>query len=150
MGFWCNLGRKLIDYRYNWMICNKHVLCPIAKNFLPLQLLFGGCGIPKIFGDWKYASPLFGRCLLWPNGGMDQDATWYGGMPAPCDIVLDGDPAPPRNGAQQLPTFRPTALARVPAGPHFIHKHYCLLGSAQQLALVAIQPDNCHLPSFTF
>ena len=21
----------------------------------------------------------FGPCLLWPNGWMDQDATWYGG-----------------------------------------------------------------------
>ena len=23
--------------------------------------------------------PMFGPCLLWPNGWMDQDATWYGG-----------------------------------------------------------------------
>jgi len=21
--------------------------------------------------------PIFGSCLLWPNGWMDQDATWY-------------------------------------------------------------------------
>jgi len=21
--------------------------------------------------------PIFGPCLLWPNGWMDQDATWY-------------------------------------------------------------------------
>jgi len=25
------------------------------------------------------ASQIFGPCLLWPNGWMDQDATWYGG-----------------------------------------------------------------------
>jgi len=25
--------------------------------------------------------PIFGPCLLWPNGWMDQDATWYEGMP---------------------------------------------------------------------
>ena len=24
---------------------------------------------------------IFGLCLLCPNGGMDQDATWYGGKP---------------------------------------------------------------------
>ena len=24
---------------------------------------------------------IFGLCLLWPNGWMDQDATWYGGRP---------------------------------------------------------------------
>jgi len=25
--------------------------------------------------------PLFGPCLLWQNGWMYQDATWYGGRP---------------------------------------------------------------------
>ena len=25
--------------------------------------------------------PIFGACLLGPNGWMDQDATWYGGKP---------------------------------------------------------------------
>jgi len=25
--------------------------------------------------------PLFGPCLLWPNGWMDQHATWYKGRP---------------------------------------------------------------------
>jgi len=27
------------------------------------------------------APPLFGPCLLWPNGWMDRDATWYEGRP---------------------------------------------------------------------
>jgi len=27
--------------------------------------------------------PIFGWCLLWPNGWMEQDATWYGGKPRP-------------------------------------------------------------------
>jgi len=27
--------------------------------------------------------PIFGLCLLWPSGSMDQDATWYGGKPRP-------------------------------------------------------------------
>ena len=27
--------------------------------------------------------PIFGTRLLWPNGCMDQDATWYGGRPRP-------------------------------------------------------------------
>jgi len=47
--------------------------------------------------------PIFGPYLLWPNGSMDQDATWYGGRPIGLDpghIVLDGDPAPlPTKGA---------------------------------------------------
>ena len=28
-------------------------------------------------------SQILGPCLLWPNGWMDQDATWYGGRPRP-------------------------------------------------------------------
>ena len=28
-------------------------------------------------------APVFGRCLLWPNGWMDEDATWYGSRPRP-------------------------------------------------------------------
>jgi len=39
--------------------------------------------------------PIFGPRLLWPNGCMDQDATWYGSSPGLRDIVLDGDPASP-------------------------------------------------------
>ena len=27
--------------------------------------------------------PIFGPCLLWQNGWMDHDATWYGGKPRP-------------------------------------------------------------------
>ena len=27
--------------------------------------------------------PIFGPCLLWPNGCMDEDATWYEGRPRP-------------------------------------------------------------------
>jgi len=49
--------------------------------------------------------------ILWPNGWMDQDATWYGGGLGPGDIVLDGDPAPLRKGAQQPPPlFGPCLL----------------------------------------
>ena len=34
--------------------------------------------------------------VLWPNGWMDQDATWYEGSLGPGGIVLDGHPAPRR------------------------------------------------------
>jgi len=34
--------------------------------------------LPKIK---KGRPPIFGQFLLWPNGWMDQDATWHGGKP---------------------------------------------------------------------
>jgi len=43
--------------------------------------------------------PIFGACLLWPNGWMDQDGTWHGGRPQPIRLfVLDEDPAPQKAG----------------------------------------------------
>jgi len=56
-----------------------------------------------------------GLCLLWSNGWMDQDTTWYGGRPWPRRHCVRWDPAPPRKGAQQPPTFLAHfALARSP------------------------------------
>jgi len=57
----------------------------------------------------KGAEPLNFRpiYLLWPNGWMDQDATWYGGRPRPRRLcVIDGDPAvsSPKWGRSPPPT----------------------------------------------
>ena len=48
--------------------------------------------------------PIFGPCLLWPNGWMDQDDTWYGGRPRPSDVVTG---TPKRCTA---PSFRPMCI----------------------------------------
>jgi len=57
---------------------------------------------------------IFGPCLLWPNGWMDQDGTWHGGRPRPRRLfVLDGDPASrpfPKRGRSPLPNFRPISI----------------------------------------
>jgi len=49
--------------------------------------------------------PIFGPCLLWPNGCMDQDATWYGGTVGldPCHM------SPPKKRGQP-PIFGPCLL----------------------------------------
>jgi len=56
----------------------------------------------------KQRSPLiFGPCLLFSNGWMDQDVTWYklnGGLD-PSDIVLRGDLAPLLKKGQSPPIF---------------------------------------------
>jgi len=56
-----------------------------------------------------------GPCLLWPNGCMDQDATWCGGRPGfrrHCVRLGPSSPSPWK-GAQQLP---PLFLAHVYCG----------------------------------
>ena len=57
---------------------------------MPFGMDYGGTCRPRPHcvrwepssGPKGHNSPLnFGRCLLWPNGWMDQNATWYGGRP---------------------------------------------------------------------
>ena len=43
----------------------------------PCHIMLDGHPAPK--GH----APNFRPCLLWPNGWMDQDGTWYGGRPLP-------------------------------------------------------------------
>ena len=66
-------------------------------------------GDPATLSQKKEARqpPMFGPCLLWPNGWMDQDGTWHRGMGlGPGYIVLDWDPAPlPKKGAEPPPQF---------------------------------------------
>jgi len=40
-------------------------------------------------------SPIFGPFLLWPNGWMHQDATWYGDRPQPRGLWVRCGPSPP-------------------------------------------------------
>ena len=57
--------------------------------------------------------PVFGPCLLWPNGWMDKDATWYRSRPQPRAHSVRRGPSshPPSNGAQQPPSlFGPCLL----------------------------------------
>jgi len=62
---------------------------------------------------------IFGPCLLWPNGCMDQDETWRGGRYAELvmevclshgHIVLDGDPALPLPKGHNSSIFCPFLL----------------------------------------
>ena len=51
-------------------------------------------------------SPIFGPFLLWPNGWMHQDATYYGGRPQPWGLCVRLDPAPlSKRGGGQSPQF---------------------------------------------
>ena len=47
--------------------------------------------------SWKRGrSPqILGPCLLWPNGSMHQDATWYGGRSQPRGLCIRWGPSSP-------------------------------------------------------
>ena len=56
-----------------------------------------------------HSRPLFGRRLLWSNGWMDQDATWYEGRPRPRRHCVRWGSSYPQKGVQP-PIFRPCLL----------------------------------------
>jgi len=57
-------------------------------------------GDPAPFTERGTAVPIFAPRLLWPNGWMDRDATWYKGRPRPRQHCVKCDPNSPRKGAQ--------------------------------------------------
>jgi len=48
--------------------------------------------------------------VLWPNGSMDQDATWCGGKLRLRPHYVGWEPSSPQNGAQQPPLSGPCLL----------------------------------------
>jgi len=82
-------------------------LC-IELDHSPGHIVFDGDPAPAQKGAHN---PIFGPCLLWLNGWMDQDTIWYGGRPRPRRHRVRWDPVPrPSKRAQQLPSFRPMSI----------------------------------------
>ena len=76
-------------------------------------------GYPTPLSQKPVEPPIFGPCLLWPNGWMDEDAFSTEVDLSPGHIVLDGDPASPRERGTAAPSFRPMSVATV------AHLSYC-------------------------
>jgi len=58
------------------------VPCGAEVSLGPGYTVLDGDPAP-LFPKRGTAAPNFGPCLLWPNGSMDQDATWYRCRPRP-------------------------------------------------------------------
>jgi len=81
--------------------------------------------------------PIFGPCLLWPNGWMDQDATWYKGRPLPRPHCgLDG----PKKGHSPVPNFRPMSI---------VTKRSPISATAEHLLFLVLTLISCHGSSLT-
>ena len=68
----------------------------------------------------KGTPPIFGPCLVWPNGWVDQDATWYGGgRPRPRPHCVRWGPISPKSGTT------PKFSVNVSCGQTVAHLSYC-------------------------
>jgi len=81
--------RGTASHQFSAQICCGQVARRINRSLCMEE----GLGPGDFVLDQEPASPpksglrrspsIFGRCLLWPSGSMDQDTTWYGGRPRP-------------------------------------------------------------------
>jgi len=93
-------------------------------------------------GDTATPPPIFGPCLLWPNGWMEKDATWYEGRGrAMRHCVRRG--LPTRKGqVQQPPSFGPMSIVATVAHLSCCSAHVCnLLHQILRLLTVTVSFD---------
>jgi len=114
MGTQSTLPKKGADPQFS-----AHVYCSQTAGWVKMALgMDVGLGPEDIVldGDPSAAplpkrgaepsSPIFGPCLLWPNGWMDQDGTWHGGGPWSRPHCARWGPSPlSKKGG--TPNFRP-------------------------------------------
>ena len=82
-------------------------------GLVPGHIVLDGDPAPPHTKGWS-PFPIFGPFLLWPNGWMHQDATWYGGRPQPKGLCIRWGPSPPpkkgEDRGRSLPIFSPCLL----------------------------------------
>ena len=99
---------------------SAHICCRQMAQWIkmPLGRKVGlGPGHIVLDGDlaplppkWGTA-PIFGPCLLCPNGWMDQDATWdYRGRPRPRRHYVRWGPSCPSQKGGRAPSFWPMSI----------------------------------------
>jgi len=92
--------------------------CHLARRWpQPRRLCVRWGPSPPLHKGGGAPSPIFGPFLLWPNGWMHQDATWYGGSPQPRGLWVRWGPILPfqKGGGgggrrQSPPNFQPMAI----------------------------------------
>jgi len=119
---WAAPSLKIADsHGGSWSPSNTWFLGPtwvhnpnsISIDVLPTE------NMPPHFSDHVY----YGQMTWWIRIPLGMEVCIGTG-----NTVLDREgPTSPGKGAQQPPTFRPTALARFPTGPHFTHNPFCRL-----------------------
>ena len=69
-------------------------------GLIPGDFVFDGDPAPSPKGGGA-PSPIFGPFLLWPNGWVHQDATWYACRPQPRGLCVRSGPSPcPKRGGE--------------------------------------------------
>jgi len=109
---------------------SAHVYCGQTAGWIKMPLgMEVGLGLRDIVFDvdpatprkkgHSHSHPIFGPCVLWPNGWMDEYAAWYGSRPRLRPHCTRRVPAPAK-GAQQPHYFQSMSIVAT-----FAHLSYC-------------------------
>jgi len=97
----------------------------VEVNLGPGHIVLDGDPAPPQRGR----APQFSARLLWQNGWMNQDATWYRGRPGPrTHCIRWGPSSPPETSTVALPPFTPSFWPMSIVG-----KRSPISGTAEQL-----------------
>ena len=99
-----------------------HVCCGQMARWIKMPLgtevglgpdhivLDGDPALPLQRGTAPPPPSIFGPCLLWAHGWMDQDGTWCGGRPSPKRHCVRWRPSSPQKRYSSPPSFRPMSI----------------------------------------
>jgi len=77
----------------------------------PGDFMFDGDPATPIEKGHTHPHSIFGPCLLWPNGWMDEDATCYGSRPRPSPHCVKWGSSCPQKGHNSPSLFGPCLLS---------------------------------------
>jgi len=120
-GMYCRSASSWATVCKRFALCHRTVVCPVC---LPVCL------------------PVCDVGALWPNGSMDQDATWYGDRTRSRRHCVRLGPSPPEKGTTALPfTFWPmsTVVKRSPISATAELLFFPVYSSVQQVKLAKSQ-----------
>ena len=151
-----SVGRTVLQtVAQKWFaLCYRTVVCHVCLSLLSVTLVYCGqtvewiktklgmmVGLGHIVLDGdpaprqKGAQPrIFGPCLFWPNGWMDQDATWYGDRLLPRRHCVRWGPSSPPKKTGTAPNFRSMSI---------VAKRSPISATAEHLSIMCMLRVGC-------
>ena len=105
------LARRFTEWSFNSSEGGDDVVISVFRELQKsFRNTFGRPFVKRFALCYRTCPSVCNVGVLWPNGWMDQDETWYGDRPRPGHIVADGDPSPPPQRGIASPIFGPSLL----------------------------------------
>ena len=106
----CKMGTQPLPKRGRSPLPNFWPMSIVAKRLDGSRWHIVLDGDPAPLPPKGGRAPIFSPLLLWRNGWMHQDATWYGGKPEPWRLCVRWGPSPLPQKGRSPPNIRLTSI----------------------------------------